>query len=63
MDKLHSMNINAAEEDVDDELDALLGLGTRPAVVQNSSGQVPSAEQGSTSAEKEESLEAWLDSL
>lgn len=58
-DEVHKMNIHATEDDVDDELDALLELG---GVIKNS-GPVPSTGQGSQSEKKEDSLEAWLDTL
>jgi hypothetical protein len=59
--KLDKMNINAAVDDIDDELDALLGLGVTAAVPKQSG--TASLQQGSKTGEKEDSLEAWLDNL
>jgi hypothetical protein len=61
-DTLHKMNINASVDDVDDELDALLGLGVTAAVPKHS-GATFITPQGNKPEDKEDSLEAWLDNL
>jgi hypothetical protein len=61
-DKLQEMNIHATEDDLDDELDALLGL-REAAKVEKHSGPASFTGQGSKPGKEEDSLEAWLDTL